>query len=695
MSAFLHGCSCDCRAADADAGDLSRDICTVAADDDAPIFVARPSTAVMATTAAFTSNEPESQVARALKAVRDQYPYLMDPEHYLHAGIAACEAALAAGDEDAAADLLIRVEQEVYQEEDTLAVAFNLFKQGRQDALAQKQVRFMLEYLGFPSDDKDANRLINAVDSDNDKVVSLVEFQMYVGRMGGSFRLFQKRRGQKRALRSGLFGADEGDEEKEQLREDLFEAGFQEAAQAYWRLVMPISELRAAACLQSCQKSALRHIRAIAKSNHERSLSNLQMRMMNLGHKDSQLWMTLAWIRELAPIIIQVDFDGMIGPCRGDTHYRNQFETGVSGGLLHDEVRKKWERNLFSGAYDSPDVTPFDRVKYGVIDPMNDFRGVARTEQYGDSYFVLKDVRLRVTLSSEDSSNVVADRLAVLDYYAHVLMEYTDTELQEVVRVANSGGTDAVGTSSMIRTLKYKEVQIHGEIEFAKHIDRLVAADRHKEGYMPIVMKEVCDKFGWKLNYVSDERARREKDGISRVGRKAWKKYLEKIAEREDSTPPVPDCFCRKGCGRPVRPGLTKNGKPFVTCCKGCAMGFGHDTTCAQDAAEETDELGVARPKSKGPGFCKHRCGRPVNPGRTLAGRLFDTCCKGCARGKHDRSCGVIVGNEVIEPGMCRMACGRTVGVYKSGRKADICCKGCSLGEDHSTFCNRKHRKKG
>ena len=59
----------------------------------------------------------------------------------------------------------------------------------------------------------------------------------------------------------------------------------------------------------------------------------------------------------------------------------------------------------------------------------------------GDSYIVLKDVRLRCTLSPQDSANLPArkplayltrsgkrfpvqrPRLAVLDYYAHVLLE--------------------------------------------------------------------------------------------------------------------------------------------------------------------------------------------------------------------------------------------------------------------------------
>ena len=40
-----------------------------------------------------------------------------------------------------------------------------------------------------------------------------------------------------------------------------------------------------------------------------------------------------------------------------------------------------------------------------------------------------------------------ADRLAVLDYYAHVLNEYSDDELRETLRVAT---TEAVGPAVVL-----------------------------------------------------------------------------------------------------------------------------------------------------------------------------------------------------------------------------------------------------
>ena len=46
----------------------------------------------------------------------------------------------------------------------------------------------------------------------------------------------------------------------------------------------------------------------------------------------------------------------------------------------------------------------FERVKYGVLNVINDANGVQCCSQYGDSYLQLKDVRLRCTFAAKDSS---------------------------------------------------------------------------------------------------------------------------------------------------------------------------------------------------------------------------------------------------------------------------------------------------
>eukprot|EP00420_Gonyaulax_spinifera_P005798 CAMPEP_0197929144 /NCGR_PEP_ID=MMETSP1439-20131203/103423_1 /TAXON_ID=66791 /ORGANISM="Gonyaulax spinifera, Strain CCMP409" /LENGTH=490 /DNA_ID=CAMNT_0043551773 /DNA_START=99 /DNA_END=1571 /DNA_ORIENTATION=+ len=124
---------------------------------------------------------------------------------------------------------------------------------------------------------------------------------------------------------------------------------------------------------------------------------------------------------------------------------------------------------------------------------------------------------------------------------------------------------------------------------------------------------------------------RRGRDGVAAAGDEdgdgAAADYLDAFQEESAVIPPG---FCRKGCGRPVRPGLTSHGRKFDSCCRACALGFGHDLRC-----EEID------PALLGPRMCKNGCGRPVNPGITRRGSPFSTCCRGCTlTGTHDSTCG-------------------------------------------------------
>lgn len=56
----------------------------------------------------------------------------------------------------------------------------------------------------------------------------------------------------------------------------------------------------------------------------------------------------------------------------------------------------------------------------------------------------------------------------------------------------------------------------------------------------------------------------------------------------------IPSRLCVRGCGRAPAAGLDRHGKPFVTCCRGCAFGQSHDAAChapgtAATAVEDPD----------------------------------------------------------------------------------------------------------
>ncbi|CAE8652061.1 unnamed protein product [Polarella glacialis] len=207
--------------------------------------------------------------------------------------------------------------------------------------------------------------------------------------------------------------------------------------------------MRAIARLSSCQRAALAQVRQQASVSHERALPGLRESFARLGFGEAELQQVFSWVQDLAPVVVHIHIDSVGAFLESDGFYRNQFETHTSCGALDDgnQTRVGWERDLFGTGYD--DAKPFERPKYGALSVMNDYRGVVSAQQYGDSYMVLKDVRLRCTFASTDSGGIAGSRLAVLDKYAHVLQEFNDDELKGLISVANA--TAAGGSPQLLR----------------------------------------------------------------------------------------------------------------------------------------------------------------------------------------------------------------------------------------------------
>ncbi|CAE7615012.1 Caskin1 [Symbiodinium natans] len=249
-------------------------------------------------------------------------------------------------------------------------------------------------------------------------------------------------------------------EEDAEVAAALREVGIHEEDQPFWDSIFPASEMREVCRLTSCQRRALAQIRAHAAASHEEAEPRVLERFQKMGFSDKELQAVLSWIQDLAPVIIHVNIDTVGRFLESDEYYRSQFETKTSYGAIDEgnQTRVTWERDLFGDAYD--DAKPFERCKYGALnatwsdgragilntsalaEPVgpvtNDFEGCKPALQYGDSYLVLKDVRLRCTFAPEDSGGISGSRLAVLDKYAHVLEEYEDEEIRKLVDVATA-----------------------------------------------------------------------------------------------------------------------------------------------------------------------------------------------------------------------------------------------------------------
>ncbi len=73
--------------------------------------------------------------------------------------------------------------------------------------------------------------------------------------------------------------------------------------------------------------------------------------LYGFSYTASALRACLHYLRDDAPLIIHVSMTKIAPFLSSDTHYRNQFETGTSGGTLNHSSRVQWEDRLFNEMY--------------------------------------------------------------------------------------------------------------------------------------------------------------------------------------------------------------------------------------------------------------------------------------------------------------------------------------------------------
>eukprot|EP00930_Biecheleria_cincta_P019798 TRINITY_DN15031_c0_g1_i3.p1 TRINITY_DN15031_c0_g1~~TRINITY_DN15031_c0_g1_i3.p1 ORF type:complete len:1831 (+),score=335.53 TRINITY_DN15031_c0_g1_i3:61-5553(+) len=444
-----------------------------------------------------------SQLAELLQAHPYLEPGTTTETHTLHYWVRRCRESFMNKKFGQAQDAIRRLIAGLDSERRQINEAFRRFDFDGSGHLDKDECMQMCAYLGWALEEADL------MDVDKDGRITLPDFQLFVGRLGGVLQLFEHRRlrisasrkdvcdhaglsvgarvrahfychGQKsrtwreaQVLEVGVekrshgiagpvtygvlleFGFGYSDKNRKwrarqvvpptwvlssvedaEVSSALRQIGLLDEDQAFWALLLPDSEMRAVERLVECQRAALAGVRAHSTASHEECLPAVRERFKQLGFTGRELEATLGWIQDLAPVCVHVGLDRMGHFLETDEFYRNQFETKTSCGALdpQNNTRRGWEKELFGGAYDT--AKGFDRCKYGALNVMNDYRGVVTANQYGDSYMVLKDVRLRCTFASTDSGGIQGKRLGVLDKYAHVLKEYNDKELQGLVEVA-------------------------------------------------------------------------------------------------------------------------------------------------------------------------------------------------------------------------------------------------------------------
>ncbi|KAM0521304.1 hypothetical protein ACHAPE_002782 [Trichoderma viride] len=210
-----------------------------------------------------------------------------------------------------------------------------------------------------------------------------------------------------------------------------------------------------------------------------------------------------------------------------DGRYRNQFETGISNGLVATQLggpRDDWERNLFNGAYHGssvPDAAenvfdPALRPKYGALDLVRNSDGPA--PRFGSCYFLLRpEVSSRSTFTYGGSQTAPKD-VGTVDEFDAILAAL----LEECFTRDTALGVDNVRPKGMLELIKglststlveadYKrlpsrnldhliEAQIHGDVLLSRDVEALVVDPSFfLRGDTGSLLKTLSETYGFPL----------------------------------------------------------------------------------------------------------------------------------------------------------------------------------------------------
>ncbi|EFY84800.1 hypothetical protein MAC_09163 [Metarhizium acridum CQMa 102] len=200
-----------------------------------------------------------------------------------------------------------------------------------------------------------------------------------------------------------------------------------------------------------------------------------------------------------------------------DGLYRNQFETGISSGLVaafRGSPRDQWENSLFEDAYSDHRVSLAHRPKYGALDLANSVDGPA--PRFGSCYFLLKPAVSKKSAFTSGGSQDAPKLRGTLDLFAPILQALLEESFtrdfmlgisgirppQVVDRLCNLYGAADTRSASPSRNLDHIiEAQIHGDIRLARDVDTLVVDGGSRSTGIGRCLEGIGRKYKFTVQY--------------------------------------------------------------------------------------------------------------------------------------------------------------------------------------------------
>ncbi|MFD0711575.1 DUF3626 domain-containing protein [Paenibacillus sp. GCM10027626] len=276
--------------------------------------------------------------------------------------------------------------------------------------------------------------------------------------------------------------------------------------------------------LTAAQQAAIAFVRDYARQRKERAKELIAeiIRMSNIGlaaYEDA-----VASIKNYARIGLHFHPDRLDPDhkCVAEAMleqgvYKSQFETLLSSGSVSaypGGQRDLWEKGLFGGAYQRPEVTNRERPKYGALQLMLHPDGPA--PRFGSCYFLLAPrVSRRSTFTYMDSHQNPVEKgtYSELDDIMAALLE-------EIFLRDSALGQQRLYPPSFIEHLRYRlrepiadpvhdtparnlnhyiEAQVHGDIRLQDDVEVLVADPSFRGTPMEETFKRLCAKYAIEL----------------------------------------------------------------------------------------------------------------------------------------------------------------------------------------------------
>ncbi|WCN84233.1 DUF3626 domain-containing protein [Micromonospora sp. LH3U1] len=274
-----------------------------------------------------------------------------------------------------------------------------------------------------------------------------------------------------------------------------------------------------AAVLNAAQTAALAYVRSIAVAERPAALAAMARELADadVGDRPERLLAAVVHHARLTvnfhPDRLGADGRTVAAALADDGAYRSQFVTGISNGGLTAYPggdRDRWERRMFGGAYQRPEVTPAERPTYGGLNLLDHPDGAC--PRFGSCHLRLRPAVLARATFCLGDSHLGPRTVGTSDAFEAMFAGL----LASTVATGECLGRAGTGVGTLVRTVlnapstpptvgraldDYVEAQIHGTLDLARDVEELVVDPSFAGTSTGVTLELIAERYGFPLRW--------------------------------------------------------------------------------------------------------------------------------------------------------------------------------------------------